>query len=131
MSKKTKRNSGAGGPPPGVPQLDLFADTPKFHSMIPIDREPILAEWREKYRALETELADLAKKSEEYQFEAVPAFQARARVQGIADDIQLFNKKLGSVIELIGLYERRIGGPDRRQLEPNSVVSETAGRTTS
>ncbi len=75
MAKK-KRGSGSRPLDPKIPQLDLFADTPKFHALVPIDREPILAEWRSRYRALEGELAELARKTEEYRFEAVPAFQA-------------------------------------------------------
>jgi hypothetical protein len=71
-----KKKSGGINTVPAVPQLDLFADTPKFHSMVLLDREPILKEWRAQYRALEKELAELSKKTEEFQFEAVPAFQA-------------------------------------------------------
>jgi hypothetical protein len=71
-----KKKSGGYKAIPAIPQLDLFADTPKFHTMVLLDREPILKEWRAQYRALEKELADLSKKTEEFQFEAVPAFQA-------------------------------------------------------
>ena len=68
------------GPPP---QLDLFSPPkrivvppPLETSVVPTDREPILREWRKKYRTLENELAELSKKSEDYHFQAVPAFQA-------------------------------------------------------
>jgi len=57
-------------------QLDLFADASQFFALIPTDREPILREWRARYRALETELAALAEKMQEYHFEAEPAYQA-------------------------------------------------------
>src|SRR5665647_1865173 len=72
----TKKRRTGRAPPTAPPQLDLFADGPKYHALVLIDREPILAEWRDRYRNLERELVELSRKTEEYQFQAVPAFQA-------------------------------------------------------
>lgn len=44
--------------------------------MIAVDREPILRDWRLKYRELERELVELAKRTEDYHFRAVPEFQS-------------------------------------------------------
>ncbi len=81
--RRTHRNASAkpySGPPP---QFDLF-NPPKQIKDLPdpgsavilIEREPILKEWRDRYRLLERELAELSKQTEDYHFQAVPAFQS-------------------------------------------------------
>jgi hypothetical protein len=83
MARRRRPAHGRTNPAP-KPQLDLFADRPKemrfvradTFALIVTDREPILREWRERYRQLERELAELSKKTEDYHFQAVPAYQA-------------------------------------------------------
>lgn len=58
------------------PQLDLFSDTPKFHSVIPIDREPILLEWRERCARVVEELARVVEDTRAFQEGALPAYRA-------------------------------------------------------
>jgi hypothetical protein len=71
-----KRSGRRNEDPTAIPQLDLFADTPKFYAPSVADHDSVLREWRERYRALENELDTLSKKAEEHQFLAIPDFQA-------------------------------------------------------
>lgn len=58
------------------PQLSFFAETPKPFFITPIDREPILSEWRERCARVVAELARVLEDTRAFQDRALPAYRA-------------------------------------------------------